>query len=56
MSLSTLATRYKKTNWSELERKIDLFEGKYFILFGKFKGAGGGKIDKMLHEGKLPRR
>lgn len=45
-----------KKNWTELERKIGLFEGKYFILFGKFKGAGGGKIDKMLHEGKLPRR
>lgn len=54
VSLDT-SNKIKKTNWTELERKIGLFEGKYFILFGKFKGAWGGKIDKMLHEVKLPR-
>lgn len=47
-SVSDASLKIKKPNWTELEKKIlveevHLREG---VLFGKFKGAGGGKIAK----------
>lgn len=45
---SDTSNKIKKPNWTELERKI-LVEEVHLrenILFGKFKGAGGGKIAK----------
>ncbi|XP_052695147.1 uncharacterized protein LOC128173489 [Crassostrea angulata] len=47
-NVSDASLKIKKPNWTELEKKIlveevHLREG---LLFGKFKGAGGGKIAK----------
>uniref|UniRef100_K1QTH6 Myb/SANT-like DNA-binding domain-containing protein n=1 Tax=Magallana gigas TaxID=29159 RepID=K1QTH6_MAGGI len=47
-SVSDASLKIKKPNWTELEKNIlveevHLREG---LLFGKFKGAGGGKIAK----------
>lgn len=46
--------KIKKKNWTELERKIGVFEGKYFILFGKFKGAGEGRLTRCCMKGSCP--
>lgn len=37
-----------------MERKIGVFEGKYFILFGKFKGAGEGRLTRRCMKGSCP--
>lgn len=47
-SVLDVSLKIKKFNWIELEKKI-LVEEVYLregLLFGKFKGVGGGKIVK----------